>query len=317
MYQDEENRFVILIVGPTGVGKTYLSTLISKELSVEIISADSRQVYKYLDIGTAKPAKENLRQIPHHFISMLEPDQNYSAGQFGSEAQNVIKQILLRNNVPLVVGGSGLYIKALVEGLSVGEIRDEEVRDSLEKRLEREGSQALYEELFKMDEAAAIKIHPNNSKRIIRAIEVCLITGSKFSELNKKRVQKATFPVLKFGLNKMRSKLYEDINARVDNMFREGLVSEVASILEMGFNKNLNSLNSVGYKEVIEYLDGKIDFDTCIEKVKQNSRRYAKRQITWFKSDMKIRWFNVNDHNDYKIVSKEIIGVYSKITKSS
>jgi tRNA dimethylallyltransferase len=300
------NRLAIVLVGPTGAGKTELSILIASEIPVEIVSADSRQIYKYMDIGTAKPSNQILSEIRHHFINILEPDQNYSAGQFGLQARAVIDEIFQGNRTPLIVGGSGLYIKALLNGFFEGDIRDEKIRNSLEKRLAREGSQSLYEELIKLDRAAAMKIHPNNSQRIIRALEVCLAANEKFSDLQRKKLPKVNFRTLKFGINKPRAQLYEDINRRVDQMFNDGLVEEVKGLLGKGYKKSLNSLNSVGYKEVIDYLEGSIDFETCVDLVKQNSRRYAKRQLTWFRADHGIKWFSIPDKIDLPGVAKQI-----------
>ena len=300
------NRLAIVLVGPTGAGKTELSILIASEIPVEIVSADSRQIYKYMDIGTAKPSNQILSEIRHHFINILEPDQNYSAGQFGLQARAVIDEIFQDNRTPLIVGGSGLYIKALLNGFFEGDIRDEKIRNSLEKRLAREGSQSLYEELVKLDQAAAMKIHPNNSQRIIRALEVCLAANEKFSDLQRKKLPKLNFRVLKFGINKPRAQLYDDINRRVDQMFSDGLVEEVSGLLDRGYKKSLNSLNSVGYKEVIDYLEGSIDFETCVDLVKQNSRRYAKRQLTWFRADHGIKWFSIPDKTDLPKVAKQI-----------
>jgi tRNA dimethylallyltransferase len=300
------NRMAIVLVGPTGAGKTELSILIASEIPVEIVSADSRQIYKYMDIGTAKPSNQILSEIRHHFINILEPDQNYSAGQFGLQARAVIDEIFQGNRTPLIVGGSGLYIKALLNGFFEGDVRDEKIRKSLEKRLVREGGQSLYEELVKLDQAAAMKIHPNNSQRIIRALEVCLAANEKFSDLQRKKLPKLNFRVLKFGINKPRAQLYDDINRRVDQMFSDGLVEEVSGLLDRGYKKSLNSLNSVGYKEVIDYLEGSIDFETCVDLVKQNSRRYAKRQLTWFRADHGIKWFSIPDKIDLPKVAKQI-----------
>ncbi len=305
-----KNRVAIVLVGPTGAGKTALSVQLGGEIPVEIVSADSRQIYKYLNIGTAKPTDDILSKIPHHFVNMLEPDENYSAGQFGLQARVVIDEIFRRERIPLIVGGSGLYIKALLDGFFEEDVRDKQIRNSLEKRLEQEGSQSLYADLIKLDEAAAAKIHPKNSQRIIRALEVCLAADLKFSDLQKKKVPKLNFKVLKFGINKPRAQLYADINQRVDQMFNDGLLPEVSGVLEKGYKKDLNSLNSVGYKEAIECLEGSIDFETCVKLIKQNSRRYAKRQLTWFRADGEIQWFMLDDKMGFPEISRQIIKTY-------
>lgn len=305
---------IAVILGPTGVGKTDLSILISKEIPVEIISADSRQIYKLLDIGTAKPSPHILNEIPHHFINYLDLDQYYSAGQFGKEARKKIMQIFTRGRIPLIVGGSGLYIRALLKGFFEGNIVNLEIRQSLQKRLEEEGSKALYKELMELDRESASKIHPNNSKRVLRALEVCLVSGKKFSSLRKKKPPPMPYRILKFGINKSRNKLYQDINSRVDLMFQNGLVSEVTRILDLGYDINLNSINTVGYKEVIRFLKGEIDQNTCIEQVKQNSRRYAKRQLTWFRAEKDIQWYIIENSEDLKMVASDIVNAISNFT---
>lgn len=303
-------KIVLILVGPTAVGKTRMGTLIAEKLPVEIVSADSRQVFQYMDIGTAKPSKEILRLIPHHFIDILKPDEHYSAGIFGSQARKVIDEIFSRKKVPLVVGGSGLYIKSLLSGFFGEDVRDEKIRESLHKRLETEGSDSLHRDLAKVDPEAAQKIHPQNSQRLVRALEVYLASGMKISDLQKRSLPPPSFAVLKFGLIKNRLKLYQDINDRVERMFQDGLLAEVAHILDKGYESNLNSLNTVGYKETIEYLNGKLDFDECVEQIKRNSRHYAKRQLTWFNADPEIQWLEVETQEDFETAAGEIVTSY-------
>ena len=310
-------KIVLVIVGPTAVGKTFLSSLIAEKLPVEIVSADSRQIFKYMNIGTAKPPGEILKAIPHHFVDILEPNQEYSAGQFGVEARRVIAEIFQRKHVPLVSGGSGLYIRALLEGFFDNDVKNEKIRESLENRLEEEGLEALYRNLQKVDPEAAQKIHPHNSQRIVRALEVYLASGQRLSELQKKKLPPPDFIALKFGLVKERSALYRDINERVEQMFREGLLAEVARILGMGFEKNINALNTVGYKEVIRFLEGQITFEECVELIKRNSRHYAKRQLTWFRADPEIRWMTVNNPEDYQRVADKIVRIYQREAKKN
>ena len=303
-------KWIIVILGPTGVGKTDLSIQISKKFPVEIISADSRQLYKYLDIGTAKPSESVLKMVPHHFINMLNPDQYYSAGRFGRDARRKIEEIFERQKVPLVVGGSGLYVKALMEGFFEGELRNDNIRKSLQKRLEQEGSQPLYQDLLKIDEVTARRLHPHNGKQIMRALEVYLRTGELLSELQKKKMPAPDFQSLKFGLLKERQQLYEGIDRRVDQMFADGLLAEVARILEMDYDKSMNSLNTVGYKEVIRYIEGKIDYETCVNLIKRNSRRYAKRQLTWFRPEEDIRWYKIEKAEQFPGIASEIVELY-------
>ncbi len=306
----DEREVVLVLVGPTGVGKTYLSTLIAEKLPVEIVSADSRQVYKNLDIGTAKPPLEIRKKIPHHFVDVLEPDQYFSAGEYGKQARCVIDEILSRKKIPLIVGGSGLYIKALLEMFFEEDIRDFKIRESLQERLKQEGPAALHKDLQKVDPESAKKIHPNDSQRILRALEVYLACGIPLSSLQHKKLPPPSFKALKFGITKNRKTLYSEINKRVEQMFQQGLLFEVAHLLEMGYEKNLNSLNTVGYKEVIQYLEGQITYDKCVELVKRNSRRYAKRQYTWFNADKEIIWLSVDKEEQYHQAAQKIVDIY-------
>ncbi len=307
-----KKRIVPIIVGPTGVGKTYLSTLLAEKLPLEIISADSRQIYKYLDIGTAKPSKDVRAKIPHHFVDILAPDHFYSAGEFGKDARKCIDDILGKGKIPCVVGGSGLYVKALLEGFFPDDVRDDKIRESLQQRLQNEGPEALYYSLQAADPASAKKNHPNNTQRVIRALEVYLASGAKLSDLQMQKTDPPNFTPLKFGINKERKQLYRDTNTRVEQMFLQGLLAEVANILNKGYNKHLNSLNTVGYKEVIQYLEGNITYDECIRLVKRNSRRYAKRQLTWLRSDADIYWFQIESRQDYLVAANKIYQSYNK-----
>jgi tRNA dimethylallyltransferase len=310
MLISSENKLLLLLTGPTGIGKTYLSTFIAQELPLEIVSADSRQVYKYLDIGTAKPSQEIRKKIPHHFIDILEPDQYFSAGEFGQQARKKIKEIFLKNKTPIIVGGSGLYIKALLEGFFEDNIRDDNLRTTLEKRIQQEGVYKLYQELKQVDPPITEKIHPNDSQRIVRALEVFLVSGQRFSDLHKQKSTPPFFQVLKFGLTKERSRLYSDINSRVDQMFHNGFLDEVSGILKMGYQRDLNSLNTVGYKEVFDYLEGVISMEECKSQIKTNSRRYAKRQYTWLNSDKDIFWINLSEQQNYLYAKDKIVKMY-------
>lgn len=303
-------KSVILIVGPTGIGKTYLSTKIAEHLDVEIISADSRQIYRRLDIGTAKPEPEILEAIPHHLINFLRPDEYFSAGMFSQVGRRIIEQIQTRNNTALVVGGSGLYIRALIDGLHNIDIRDEKIRHSLRKRIINEGIDKLYRELKLIDPKLVKKIESNDKQRILRGLEVYLKTGKKMSDLQEAETQKADFIPVMFGLNAERSYLYERINQRVDDMLEQGFLAEAANLKIAGYSKELNSLNTVGYKEIFEYLDDKISYDEMIELIKRNSRRYAKRQLTWFRKDERIKWLTITKNTDFSQVALEIVEEY-------
>ncbi len=303
--------FVVpFIIGPTAVGKTTLSILVAERFPVEIVSADSRQIYKYLNIGTAKPDKSILEKVKHHFVNMLEPDVYYSAGMYGKEARQIIRKIRQRGNIPLVVGGSGLYIRALVDGIFEADLRDEDLRRRLREQTKRVGLSAMYYRLQQVDPEYAQKISLTDQKRILRALEVWELSGQKFSELQK-HTEKADFEPLFFGLTAERKILYERINHRVDIMLEQGLVEEVRQLKAAGFSPALNALNTVGYKEVFNYLDGRISYDEMAEQIKRHTRRYAKRQFTWFRQDNRVQWIEINREGDLK-TSSEKLSAYLK-----
>ncbi|MDU7115581.1 MAG: tRNA (adenosine(37)-N6)-dimethylallyltransferase MiaA [Peptoniphilus harei] len=280
---------LIIITGPTGIGKTELSLELAKKYKGEIISCDSMQIYKKLNIGTAKIDLTET-SIPHYMIDIVEPSDNFTVADFKNSAKKIIKDINNRDRLPFLVGGTGLYINSLVCNLDFTETKpDYEYRDELIEILEKEGSEFLYEILKEKDQRLAEKIHKNNGQRIIRALEI-LKSGNKkgdnFREENK------DYNLIYLGLNMDRAKLYEKINQRVDKMVDLGLVDEVKNLLDEGLDKNSQSLKAIGYKEVISYLDGEIDFDEMVDLIKKNSRHYAKRQLTWFRRDDRIKWFD-------------------------
>ena len=279
-------------------------------MEIEIISADSRQFYKYLDIGTAKPSKYDLEKIPHHFINTLEPDESYNASRYENEALSIIGSIFERKKIPIVVGGSGLYIKALINGIFDEVDVDLDYRNKLIEMKNKFGVDYLYSELSKVDPESAAKMLPQNWKRIIRALEVYHLTGNTISVHQKAHKRKIDFKFVQFGLNWERSILYKNIEKRVNDMISLGLLDETKSILNMGFDKNINSLNTVGYKEIISFLDGNNSFEKAVELIKRNTRRLAKRQLTWFRADNRIIWLNNNNNNltiDLKYIADEIL----------
>jgi tRNA dimethylallyltransferase len=280
---------VIVIVGPTAIGKTALSLQLAHAYNAEIISADSRQIYKYMNIGTAKPTIQEMDGIPHHFIDILEPGSDFSSGSFGKQARNKIIHLREKGKNIIVVGGSGLYIKALLFGMISFDKKDENIRAELLNRLKQEGLPKLYAELKELDPELAKRFSVKDTQRILRGLEVFLISGKKLSELQKEEEIPAPFNFVQFGLDMDRAKLYERINMRVDVMLEDGLVDEVKTLLAKGFDKT-NALNAVGYKEVIDYLSGECNFDRMSELIKQNTRRFAKRQLTWFRKDKTINW---------------------------
>jgi tRNA dimethylallyltransferase len=297
---------VIVIVGPTCSGKTDLSLILAGMLKSEIISADSRQVYKLLDIGTAKPTLEQQKKIKHHFIDELNPNVDYNANIFSNSAMHILNGIQQQNKIPIVVGGSGLYIKALIDGISESVDSNTKLREDLLNLRQKYGNDYLFEELKKIDKISADKMLPQNWKRVMRAIEVFKLTGQPIWQHHIDQDRSVKFNFEQIGLSWDRNVLYKNIEYRVDEMIKSGLVDEVSSILKAGYDKKLNSLNTVGYKEIIQYLENEISLDRAVDLIKRNSRRFAKRQITWFKADKRIRWVNINSMQDLKLLAKNI-----------
>lgn len=288
---------IVVIVGPTCSGKTKLGIKLAEELNSEIISADSRQFFKFLTIGTAKPTLEELSQVKHHFIDTLEPSENYNVGLFEKDALKVIEKLLSEHKLPIIVGGSGLYIKAIVDGI-VDIDSDEELREQLLAEKEKFGNEFIYEKLRQIDKHAAETMLPQNWKRVIRAIEVYYLTGKSILEIHEVQHRNLGYSFFQFGLNWERQSLYQNIGKRVDDMIEMGLVDEVKTILELGYDKDINALNTVGYKEIIGYLENEISFEKAVELMKRNTRRFAKRQMTWFRKDKRINWIDIKSEED-------------------
>jgi len=288
---------VIVIAGPTCSGKTKLAVDLADDLNTEIISADSRQIYNYITIGTAKPSMDELSKVRHHFINKLNLDEDYNVGLFEKDALEVISKITNGNRIPIIVGGSGLYIKAIIDGI-VDVDSDEELREQLKGEREKFGNEFIFEKLKQIDPNAASTMLPQNWKRVIRAIEVYHLTGRSILEIHKQQEREINYSFFQFGLMWERAALYKNINDRVDEMIENGLVDEVKNILSMGYSKELNSLNTVGYKEIISHLSGDISLERAVELIKRNTRRFAKRQLTWFGKDERIKWIKINSIND-------------------
>lgn len=301
---------VIVITGPTCSGKTTLSLNLAEQFKSEIISADSRQIYKYLDLGTAKPSIKELKLVKHNLIDFLDPKEEYNVSKFEKDALTEISRILNNKMLPIVVGGSGLYIKAIVDGIFDTVDTDEGIRQKLMVERKEFGNEYIYKKLKKYDPKTASLLLPQNWKRIIRALEVYFITGTPIWKHQKDYKRELDFTFFQFGLNWEREVLYSNIEKRVDQMIDLGLVEEVKSILRNGYPKELNALNTVGYKEIIEHFEGKISLDRAVELIKRNTRRYAKRQLTWFRKDERIKWYDVKSENDLQHISSDI---YSKI----
>ncbi len=283
---------VIVIAGPTASGKTGLSVEVAKQLHTEIVSADSMQIYRDMNVGTAKVTKEEMGGIPHHMIDIVSPMENYNVSRYVEEAKPIVDEILAKGKIPVIAGGTGLYINSLVYGYDLAPIPvDEAVRAEITAMYEEKGGEYLLEELRKIDPKTAERLHPNNARRLIRALEVYRTSGSTISE-QEMRTKNAPKPydVKFFVLDTEREKLYERINRRVDVMLENGLVEEVKSLLEQGIPKTNTSMQAIGYKEIVEYLDGYLTLEEAVEKLKMESRRYAKRQLTWFRRNEGAVW---------------------------
>ncbi|AIF43681.1 tRNA (adenosine(37)-N6)-dimethylallyltransferase MiaA [Virgibacillus sp. SK37] len=297
-------KTVIAIVGPTAVGKTKLSIEIAKRFDAEIISGDSMQVYRGMDIGTAKIEEREMEAIPHHLIDIKEPNEAYSAADFKNHVQACIESIGAIGKLPIIVGGSGLYIQAALFDYNFSPARrDERITKRLENERAELGIKHLYDRLRAIDPEQAEKIHPNNYRRVIRALEIYEITGLKMSQLQKEQTVESPYNVIFIGLEMERELLYNRINQRVDKMINDGLVEEVRSLYEKGYEA-CGSMKAIGYKEMIPYIQGKQPFEEAVENLKRNSRRYAKRQYTWFRNKMNIRWYSINPNTYHEVFTK-------------
>lgn len=302
---------LLIIVGPTASGKTKLSVELAKFYDGEIISADSMQIYKYMDIGTAKITDEEKQGIPHYMIDIVEPNVKFSVAEFEKMAKPIIDDIYKRGKLPIVVGGTGLYIDSLIYIMNFSDyIGNDDFRSALKNIAEVFGNDYLFNRLKVVDPKTFDKLHPNDLRRIIRALEVYQFTGkpiSLYQELSSKRMN-PEYDVVMIGLNfRDRNKLYKRIDDRVDIMLKNNLVNEVVNLLKIGYNKYGTSMQALGYKEIAEYLDGNVTFEEAINNLKKRTRRYAKRQITWFKSYKIINWFYVDDYINFEQLKKNII----------
>lgn len=302
---------VIVICGPTGIGKTSAGIEAAEAFGGEIISADSMQIYKDMDIGTAKPTREERKRVSHHMIDIIRPDEEFSAAKFASTADKIIESLGTRGIIPFLVGGTGLYIKALIHGLFHPGRSHSLERNRLKKEVETNGAESLYKRLLKSDPEAAARIHPNDTFRIIRALEVYETTGMPISEHHKKHAFSGNrFNVLKIGLTTEREDLYKRIEKRVDMMIEAGFAEEVKRLLEMNYHAGLKSMQSIGYRHMVEYVTGRISLDETVKTLKQDTRRFAKRQMTWFNADPELVWVKPDQVNDIKM----LVGSFLKAT---
>ncbi len=287
-----KDRRLVVIVGPTGSGKTDLSIEVARRLGAPILSTDSRQLYRGIPIGTAQPSAEQLQAVEHHFIASRDLKQNFSCGAYEVEALALLKKLFQQHRDVVAVGGSGLYVQALCEGMDDLPKVDEALRERLNERLRTEGVEALAEELRRLDPEYHAAVDRRNPARVLRALEVCLQTGQPYSQLRRGIRQTRPFGVVKIGVDMPREELYRRIDLRVDRMMEAGLEAEARAVYQL---RHLNALQTVGYKELFDFFDGRITRDEAVELIKRNSRRYAKRQLTWFRRDADIHWFTPDD----------------------
>ncbi len=327
---------VMILLGPTGVGKTAVSILLAKHLDTEIISSDSMQIYRHMDIGTAKPTKKERESVRHHMIDIVEPWESYSTGDYIKDVHPIIENLLGKGKIPIIVGGTGLYIRAMTRGIFTGPSADWDLRNEL---LQKEDSERgfLYEHLKSLDPIAASKIMPTDTRRVIRALEVCLKSDKTISELQRALTEPLPYEFIKIGITRDRKELYKMIEQRVDKMIEQGLVDEVKTVIELikskGYRQEAigvsekeslpiahcplplaySSMQAIGYKEIAMHLYGKISLEEAITLVKKRSRNYAKRQFTWFKKEEGIRWIDVTGVYDASEIVKKVSYMITKL----
>lgn len=287
---NNSGKKLVVVLGPTAIGKTALAIGLAQQLKTEIISADSRQFFKELNIGVARPSELELNSAKHHFINFLSIEDNYSAGMFETDALNLLSNLFSRHDTVICCGGSMLYVDALINGLD-DLPSNSEIRNQLKSELESNGVEFLQEKLKRLDESYYLQVDLHNPHRVLRALEVCILTGKKYSDLRKQTQAKRPFEIVKIGLTAEREWLYNRINQRVDIMVKDGLEAEVRTVYSQ---RNLNALNTVGYKELFDHFDGLMTLEESIEKIKQHTRNFAKRQLTWWRRDDSIQWIEVD-----------------------
>jgi tRNA dimethylallyltransferase len=320
---------VIIVLGPTGVGKSTASIFLAKTLNTEIISADSMQIYRHMDIGTAKPSREERVSVKHHMIDIVNPWEVYNTGKYIETVIPIIEEFHRKEKIPIVVGGTGLYIKAMTKGIFSGPSADWSLRENLFST-EKEEKGSLYSFLRDLDPEAADRITPTDTRRVIRALEVCLKSDSSMTEMQKTMTRPLPYEFIKIGLYRDRKDLYRIIETRVDKMFDEGLVNEVKTVIDLikeavsrrvGGSENqrfadspLPSMQAIGYKEIVLYLEGKITLEEAIRLIKRGSKRYAKRQLTWFKKEEGIQWIDITGMHDSGMIFNLVSDVFSHMS---
>ena len=286
---------LVVILGPTGVGKSEVAIDAALHVDGEVVNADSQLVYRHMDVGTAKPPLSARKGIPHHLIDIVDPDEDFNAARYRELALGAIGEMTARGKKPIVCGGSGLYLRALLQGIFVGPGKNKAIRERLEAEADASGRGALHARLREIDADAALRIHPNDRHRIVRALEVYEITGKTITQWQEEHgFQERAFDVLKIGLNRERKALYQLIDRRTDDMIKAGLVDEVERLLEQGYGLDLPALQSIGYRQIGLYLRGEVTMEEAIALIKRDSHHFAKRQLTWFRADKDIRWYDMD-----------------------
>jgi tRNA dimethylallyltransferase len=300
---------LLILAGPTAVGKTSISIELAKRLNGEVISADSMQIYKHMDIGSAKIMKEEMQGIPHHLIDFIEPYENFSAAEYKKYAEETIDKIHERKHMPILAGGTGLYINSLIYNYSFTKAnRDDVYRDLLMEQAATLGKEYVHGLLKAVDIESYSRLYPNDLKRVIRALEVYKLTGNTISQhIENEDIYNIPYKIYYFVLTMDREKLYDRINMRVDKMIEKGLVEEVIKLKDMGYNSDMQAMKGIGYKEILFYLDGKIALEEAINMIKQGSRNYAKRQLTWFRKDNRINWIDKDEFSNEEDIIEYIV----------
>lgn len=293
---------LVVITGPTGVGKSDTAVWLARELNAEIISADSRQLYRDIPIGTSAPTAEQMAEVKHHFVGTLSLEEYYSAAQFEDDVMQLLPQLFARSPYVVMCGGSMMYVDAVCKGIDNIPTISDEIRREVVERFERDGAEAMREELHRLDPVYYNQVDLKNHKRVIHAVEICLQAGRPYSELRTNSVKQRPFRIVKIGLNLPREQLFDRINRRVEKMIEAGLVDEARRFYPQ---RHLNSLNTVGYKELFAWMDGTMDYDTAVARIQKNTRVYAKKQLTWYAKDTDMHWFAPSDHQE---ILKLVIG---------
>ncbi|SDK49163.1 tRNA (adenosine(37)-N6)-dimethylallyltransferase MiaA [Natronincola ferrireducens] len=303
------SKNLLIIVGPTAVGKTATAIEVAKRLDGEIISADSMQIYKYMDIGTAKPTIKEMQGIPHYLIDIIEPNEDFSVASFQVRAKETIEKINAKKKLPIVVGGTGLYINSLIYNMDFTKtISNWNLRKQLQEEADKYGNEYIHNKLKEIDPSAAERIHKNNVKRVIRAIEIFQESGEKIGNFREDLQLNEAYNFVIIGLTRNREEIYDRVNQRVDIMMQEGLIKEVEALVhQMNYNEDLIALKGLGYKEIISYLNGNSTLEEAIDILKRDTRRYAKRQLTWFNRLENIKWFNLSDYSSSEKLFNNIV----------